>query len=165
MSDKSMWPNCAFLADSASVSWSQSDKTLLSPWGAPWVLNFPNSIYHTHQQDCVINVFSTVAENSWRIMRPSPSVHCHWNRSSFQSIHNSCASGWLWDCVDLESAALLFACLGDSFVWISWLWLDSMVLDVFQGTSSWASVAAVVSIRPWTVDQLLFRKIGCFAFK
>ena len=160
-----MWPNCTFLTNTASVARGQSDEAFLAPRSVPWVLDFPNTVYDSNQQDCVINLFSTVAENSWWIMRPSSSVYCHWYGSPFQCIYNPCAFWWLWDRIDLKGSALFFACLIHSFVRVGWFWIDPVIFNVFQTSFSWTSVAAMISVRTWAINQLLLRKVGCFALK
>lgn len=120
-----------FLANSTSVTWSKSDKSFFTPWTSPWILDFPGSIDNTNQQNRMINVFTTITENTWWIVRPSSSIDSYGNWPSLKSILDSWASTGFCDSVDLECTALFFATLCNSFVWVIWFSCDSVVFDVF----------------------------------
>ncbi len=160
-----MGPKCTFLTNTASVARGQSYEAFFAPRSAPWVFDFSNTVYYSNQQDCMINFLSTVAENSWRIMRPSSSVYCHWYGSSFQCIYNPCAFWWVLDRIDLKGSALFFACLIHSFLWVGWFWIGPMIFNVFQTCFSWTFIAAMISVRARAINQLLLRKVCCFALK
>lgn len=160
-----MWVNSWWLTNTACITCSQSNETLLSPSTTPWVLNLPRSIHNTHQQHSVVQVCSTVAEHTRCVMWPSSSVHTNSNWSPTQTCLNSTASTYLTDRSNVEFASLFLASLGHTLVWISSLSSDSVILDVSQSKLSWSSVATMGSIWSWAIDKLLFRKINSFFLK
>jgi len=156
---------CWLLVDSASISSQKSDEAFFSPWSSPRVFYFPRSIDDSDQKDSVINIFSTITKNSWRVMRPSSCINSYGHWPSWQRILNSCAStGWS-NRIDMERTSLLFTSLCYSFVWIIWLSGNPMIFDVFQSFRSRSSIASVISIWAWTIDKLLFWKICGFFLK
>lgn len=128
---KSVRIHTCLLANSTSVTWSKSDKSFFTPRASPWIFYFPGSVDDTNQQNCMIDIFSTITENTWWIVRPSSSIDSDGHWPSLESILNSWASTGFCDSVDLECTSLFFATLCNSFVWVIWFSCDSVVFDVF----------------------------------
>ena len=108
----------------------------------------------------------TIFEHSWRIFRPVRSIdcncdrlHCNWCCQCTASIGNSDDSS------DLECASICLASLLSGNVGISTFCCYSFVNDIFHSTSRPSSIASLIAIAAWTIDELLVWKVkGFFLF-
>ena len=105
---------------------------------------------------------SAVAKYTWCIMGPSSSINSNCNWSALKSVLNSSASIGFGNSTYVEISSLFLTSSSHSFVWICSLRCDSMIFDVIQSQMTRSAVAAMISIRSWTINQLLFWKICSF---
>ena len=147
------------VADTTSVSGSQSDESFLSPSCSPWVLNNPVSSVSSSQSNTVVKSVWTVAENSAWVSWPVGGINGNWNNSVGNGRSQCVAVPDLSVSGNFEVSSVHLAGLFDSFVGIFILVNDTFVFNIFEGVCHKTSVASHVSIWSWAVNQLLFREV------
>ena len=111
----------------------------------------------------MIQTCHAAIENAWSIMWPVSSIY--WNTD--WSWSESYKKGWatfdkieVWD---LKCTTIHFAYLGFSSVWVFSISGDTVILDISETIVVVSTVATIVSIFIWAVNQLLFRENDWFS--
>ena len=145
-------------ADTTSVTLGQSDKSLLSPSCAPWVLNCPGVFTWTDQENCVVQICSTSVENSWCIRFPVWCINSHSHWSSLNFVVNFWTSCQFTDSISSVNSCVVLTCLIYGLVRIRSVGGLSEVFNVVQSSDGKSSIASFVSVwwSSCTINQLLF---------
>ena len=149
------------VADSAGVADSQADESLLSPGASPGVLYGVVGGSEAYQFDVVVQVAAAVVEHAWGVSAPVGGVCWDSDGSALDGVGDvgaafGCGNAW-----DLEASTLGLAALSLGSVRIGTLSGDTIILHIGQTLVVETSIAALVSVFGWAVNQLLFREVNC----
>lgn len=142
---------------------------LVSPRWSPWVSD--NEVVKvgglvvspSHWLHCMVNGCraSGIVIDTW-LVRSEARFRCiKWDWCG--SIHQGCLESGCWALSgngtwdtdsDLAWIISTFSVIGN--VGIAWVKLESILLDISIAISKETTIAAIVTIRPWAVDKLLF---------
>jgi len=104
----------------------------------------------------VVQLSFAAAENSVFIGRPIWGINSNWDGSSGDGCGQIVTVLDISESWNLEWSSSLWAGLFDSFVRILIFMNNSVVLDEFEGVVHKTSVAGLVSVFSWAVNELLF---------
>lgn len=164
MSERSNRPGGLILADTASISRSQSDETIFSPRCSPRVLDSPVTVSYTHQQNVVIEACSAVVEDSWWIPAPSISINWHTHWPWLDCCLNTWAPFSILNWWNFESSTINMASLGLGHIGIVGCISNSVILNISQALIVETSIASSISVFLGAVNKLLFWQINRLSF-
>ncbi len=163
------WGNFLDTAFSFSVSVSlDQDVSLDAPSSSPGVLDsviFLSVFFSV--SDCQNTVVKSCSAHSWvnttlvQLEGKMISFNGDWNWLLGNWSNQSLLLEWgdistVWNSPGLVTVWVVVAWSTDSSVWVLWLSSNSVVFDIPEGLVHQTSVATVVSISWWAVNQLLF---------
>lgn len=156
--------NTGILADTTSVTTTNSDESWFSPSFSPRVLDFPVSADDTDQEDSVVDAGSTITENSTWIFTPVCGINSDWDWLWCYSIGESSAAWGWWVGCQSEWSSLSLAASCYCFVGIFWFVCNTMIFNIVKSWWWPSSIASVISIWTWAVYELLLWQTDCCAF-
>ncbi len=142
MNDRSLDPWRFICANSTSVTKCKSDKALFSPRCTPRVFDFIGGAWDTNQKNVVVNVVSTVAENSRGISAPVSSINSNSDWSSQNSICQIIATFNRIDFINFKISSMNLAELILGNIWIVTCLCDTMVSNICQTLCIESSIAS-----------------------
>lgn len=151
--------NTGILADTASISSIESNVSCLSPWSSPWVLDLPVSTDDSDEEDGVVDSWTAVAEDSWSVWAPVGGIDGDWDGGVVDLAGKTIASWETAESWDLVGSSLGLAGLILGSVGVGRLSGDSVGFNVVEGAWWPSSVASLVSLGSWAVDELLLWEV------
>lgn len=155
------------VSETAGISILKSDVTILTPVGAPRILNDPVAVFDTDKEDgVVVRSALAIREGTTDVVAPVGGINGDGNWCNGQGINERLSRS-----IDLLVAGnVVNRVLGlirlagaiDSLVRIVESGSNSVGLDVLECQALVTAIAATISSALVTADELLFRKVDGF---